>query len=370
MLTYRALQSNSETIACNIAAYIFQHPVRVSGSGKNQTCSVEKSDIDAGVLIMPFDQNVVSSFQAWRADMALMSGLKKRTAKYCGKQDSSTPLQAEKGSTSAVPLSALGPAGDALSLAQSVLGSFATQTETSAVAGTIEDQALINGVAGQLRVLGVQALTPGNYAPDALDGTDFEDSPFLNAFQQTLVIRDCMVDAAAKNPNDKTLAEQLAELNQFFAIFTESATKPTADTTPNGGTGTGATGKTATQTFSSGKSLAEILMADGLARLLGISADGKLAPTSPWRHILFLKALESGGTITRTGNILGTHVGYSGGSVVTFALIARGGALECSGNVFEYGGKIASKHFEETYRELPPDLTSQLVFTRGSCAVR
>src|SRR5215469_682041 len=92
MLTYRALQSNSETIACNIAAYIFQHPVRVSGSGKNQTCSVEKSDIDAGVLIMPFDQNVVSSFQAWRADMALMAGLKKRTAKYCGKQDSSTPL--------------------------------------------------------------------------------------------------------------------------------------------------------------------------------------------------------------------------------------------------------------------------------------
>jgi hypothetical protein len=41
--------------------------------------------------------------------------------------------------------------------------------------------------------------------------------------------------------------------------------------------------------------------------------------------------------------------------------------LECSGNVFDFGGSIPAKHLEQDLRSYSPDLSTQLVFSRGSC---
>jgi hypothetical protein len=110
-------------------------------------------------------------------------------------------------------------------------------------------------------------------------------------------------------------------------------------------------------------------LADGLAAKLGVDPDtGTLSPEdSAALHILLVKALESGGSVTRYSNVLGTKVSYSGGSVGTYALFSVDGDLECSGNVYEYGGSIKGKDFEEQLRGYNPDPAKQMVFLRHSC---
>jgi hypothetical protein len=112
-----------------------------------------------------------------------------------------------------------------------------------------------------------------------------------------------------------------------------------------------------------------VLLADGLAAKLGVEPEtGNLSPEdSASLHILLIKALESGGSVTRYSNILGTKVSYSGGSVGTYALFSIDGDLECSGNVYEYGGSIKGKDFKEQLRGYTPDPAKQMVFLRHSC---
>ena len=115
--------------------------------------------------------------------------------------------------------------------------------------------------------------------------------------------------------------------------------------------------------------LTAVLLADGLAAKLGVDPEtGNLSPEdSASLHILLLSALESGGAITRYSNILGTKISYSGGSVGTYALFSVDGDLQCSGNVYEYGGSIKGKDFEEQLRGYTPDPAKQMVFLRHSC---
>lgn len=67
-----------------------------------------------------------------------------------------------------------------------------------------------------------------------------------------------------------------------------------------------------------------------------VQADLKLKD-SDWR-VLAVKALESGGALITTANIFGSKVHFSGGAIATYALFGLEGSLECSGNVFDYGG--------------------------------
>ena len=113
--------------------------------------------------------------------------------------------------------------------------------------------------------------------------------------------------------------------------------------------------------------LAAILVADGLAQELGVDpSTGKMTKAGDWQHILLLKALESGGSITKTSNILGSRVRYSGGAVGTFALLTRDGILECSGNVFDFGGSVVS----EAFRARPAPLYARHLLAIGLSARR
>jgi hypothetical protein len=80
-----------------------------------------------------------------------------------------------------------------------------------------------------------------------------------------------------------------------------------------------------------------------------------------------LKALESGGSVTRYSNVLGTKVRFSGGFVGTYALFTTAGDLECSGNVYDFGGSIKAKNFQRDADKFKPDPSKQMIFQRGSC---
>jgi hypothetical protein len=59
---------------------------------------------------------------------------------------------------------------------------------------------------------------------------------------------------------------------------------------------------------------------------------------------------------------------YSGGSVGTYALFNLGGQLECSGNVYDYAGPIASGNFQKNLTSYKPNPGDEVIFQRGSCA--
>jgi hypothetical protein len=368
MLTYRALQSNSEAIGCDIAAYLDGVPATFTSSSSGSICSVTREGTGKpGVILLPFDTGLVDSFQLWRADMEIMHQLRRRAAPYC-----STTSQIQVGSRGVLgDIASATPAGGALGVAQGVFGMLATQAETSPVGGTIQDQAFMNAVARQLRNLDVSVLMPTAYRPYSLNGLDEAKSPFLASFGAFLTTRDCVIAAAKKNPADATLQGIGAEMNAFLTTLNGTTPpSPKSPATPSpgsGGTAPPAADGEAAQISSSSPLLA-ILSADGLAQKLGVDpASGQLPDHGDWPHILFLKALESGGSVMKTGNILGTRIQYSGGSVGTYALFATDSELECSGNVFDFGGTVSAKRFREGLRDYTPDPASQLAAMRGSC---
>jgi hypothetical protein len=324
MLTYRALQSNSEAIGCGIAAYLDGVPATFTSSSSGSICSVTREGTGKpGVIVLPFDTGLVDSFQLWRADVEIMHQLRHRAAPYC-----STTSQIQVGSRGVLgDIASATPAGGALGVAQGVFGMLATQAETSPVGGTIQDQAFMNAVARQLRNLDVSVLMPTAYRPYSLNGLDEAKSPFLASFGAFLTTHDCVIAAAKKNPADATLQGIGAEMNAFLTTLNGTTPSPKSSGGPSPGTGgsapPAADGEAAQ--ISSSSPLLAILAADGLAQKLGVDpASGQLPDHGDWPHILFLKALESGGT-------------------------------------------VSAKRFREGLRDYTPDPASQLAAMRGSC---
>jgi len=362
MLTYRALDSNGEAVACDVAGYLTGTAATFTGPSASPVCSVKVAPgTRTGLVLLPLDQNVIAGFQLWRADMEIMSELRNRSAKAC-------PEVHARGLTGAAAsvAAALTPAGTALGIAQGVVGMLASQADTSTVVGTIEDQAFMNGVARQLRVLGVSVLLPTAYHPYALNGLDPENSPFLANLDRFLASHDCMEGQDQSNKANKAI---LDEMDTFLSTLNGSApasSKPAAATAPAPSSSV-SSATTATpapvQSTVPQSSLTLVLMADGLARKLGVDPlNGTLAEHGDWQHILFVKALESGGAVQKLSNLFGTKIRYTGGSVGTYTLVDLTGELECSGNVFDFGGAAEADLHKFTF-----DPSSQVVFQRGSC---
>jgi hypothetical protein len=160
-------------------------------------------------------------------NMALMKQLRIRAAAYqCPK------TQPDK--TLSVPI--LDAATEAVALIQSVLGLFANSESVAGVQGTIQDQALMDGVARHLRGLKVPVLMPDTYAPYTLGGLDFKNSPFLSSLGNLMVCRVCL-QALLRDPDlqvtktdldnltaqRKTLSDQLEadqkEVKAGFRIY-------------------------------------------------------------------------------------------------------------------------------------------------------
>jgi len=386
MLTYRAVETNSLAVACDLAAYLYNVQPAIEKKEAGSTCRVGPSarQESIGIVVLPFDQTVADAFQLWRADMVIMKKLIERSSTVCGQ---AVGLGSGAATSIAGAAAALTPAGSALSLAQGVVGAFAQQTEVTPVIGTVQDQAFMDATGRQLKVLGFSVLLPGSYRPATLSGIDDQKSPFLREFRNFMAQRDCIVEMEEKKPADKTAPPGLRnEMDTFYNALigaAAAAQKPPASAVSSGSAGAtpvapgssgsaGTTGGGSVATAVGGQApakamgLTEILSVDGLAGDLGLDEQGSQKPTQ-WKHLLLLKALESGGTITRTSNILGSRVRYNGGAVGTFALFSFDGRLECSGNVFDFGGSVPAKHMAHEMQRYTPDLSSQVIFQTGAC---
>ena len=363
MLTYRALQSNSEAVACDIAAYLNGSTAAFKDPPADPVCDVNPGKTNATVVVLPFDSSEFADFQIWRADMATMERLLAEA--NCPKTD-------RGGIAQVVPQ---------IAAAQTVLSIMASAESTTPVSGTIHDQAFMNGVSRELEDLRVPVLMPSAFTPHSLTPLSESDSPFLAGLDRTLKARGCLEGLAAKdeNKNDKNIQRAISDIDDFLKTLTEStasvtksktqlADKPATENAPiQNPPAQQSTEVTPAPPASS--HLNAILLADGLAMRLGVKpATGKLSyDDAASMHILLLKALESGGSVTKNSNILFTRIRYSGGSVGTYALFKLDGSLECSGNVYEYGGSLRATHFQDELKNYNPNPAKQMVFLRHSC---
>jgi hypothetical protein len=360
MLTYRALEVNSEAVACDVAAFLNQTSPHFTSS----VCDV-KSSHNAGIVLLPFDKSTFADFQIWRSDMAAMDQLQHRAA------DLGCPTSTSRGAAPAAAASSalnLTPAGPMINAAQGVLGLLASEETTSPVKGTVEDQAFLNGVGRQLLALKVPVIMPTGYSPYSLLSLDRKNSPFLTSLDRTLKAEACLAALpAAKGDDGETIRGTIGEIEKFRNML-EDPTMPKTSGAPATKTAQSADAPatSATSTVSSDH-LQAVLFADGLAQALGLDGTGKIDNAVP-QHLLLLKALESGGTVSKNSNILGTKIRYSGGFVGSYALFTPEGDLECSGNVFEFGGSIKGKHFEKELNKYNLEPERQMIFQRGTCA--
>src|SRR5450432_2043657 len=74
MLTYRALESNGEAIACDVAAYLYGSKTDFKNLPTGAICNVgTNGPSNIGVIILPFDRSAFADFQIWRSDMQTMA---------------------------------------------------------------------------------------------------------------------------------------------------------------------------------------------------------------------------------------------------------------------------------------------------------
>jgi hypothetical protein len=389
MLTYRALESNGEAIACDVAAYLYNTKTDFKNLPGGAICNVGGSGSSAvGVIVLPFDRSVFSDFQIWRSDMQTMAEFEVRGANAC--KAPAPPTTAEgtqpnrpqgRGLTATTPattaaavggvMGAMTPAGAILSTGAGVLGLFAKNQESSPVGGTIEDQAFMDNVSRELRSVNISVLMPSVYSPFLLSSVDSQRSPFVNALDQLLHTRDCMVASKGKDDADVKNIEEFLNVLSGTTTPAKSGAPTSASANAAAAAAGGASATPAAQAAAPSQShLTAVLSADGLARRLGADpATGKIPDTAP-QHLLLVKALESGGSVNRSSSIFGSKMSYSGGSVGTYALFGLNGDLECSGNVYDYAGYLPVKNFQKKLRAYKPDPQSQVIFQRGACHAR
>ena len=375
MLTYRAMQSNTGAIACDIAAYINGTDATFTNPPAGSISDVRAGAKKASVVLLPFESSEFEDFQIWRADMATMAKLQRKAGEFGCSANSKGASSAASAAVSASPV------GPPLAVAQGVMALLASDQSSFSVGGTIHDQAFMNGVGRELQQLSVPVLMPTAYTPYSLGTLDRSNSPFLASLDRTMVARGCLEGLAA-NPDTKNkdnVQRAISDIQAFLDTLTEGAAsvskgaKTSADRPPDGSSsapdpeGTPRPAVSPAASYSS--HLSAVLMADGLAAKLGVNPEtGDLSSDDAASlHILLIKALESGGSVSRYSNIFGAKISYSGGSVGTYALFSLDGDLECSGNVYEYGGSIKGKNFQEELRNYKPDPAKQMVFLRHSC---
>jgi hypothetical protein len=379
MLTYRALETNSEAIACDVAAFLRGTTADFKNPSPGVACNISGMaagmGAKSGVIILPFDRSVYGDFQLWRSDMQTMAEFERRGAAACAAEASgpgapgaprgrgltSSASSASSGLTGA--MAALTPAGSALSTASGVLGLFASTHDAAPVGGTIEDQAFMDNVSRALRGLGVFVLMPSIYTPYGLTSIDAARSPFLTALDAVLHTRDCLV--ASKGAEDS----DVKNIDGFLAALSAAPAKPAASQPAAGasGSGGGGTGASMQSGEAAPSHLDSVLSADGLAQQLGADpVTGKIPDSAP-QHVLLIKALESGGSVNHASNILGSKMSYSGGSVGTYALFGLNGQVECSGNVYNYATTAPNEDFNKQLLNYAPDPAGEVIFSHGGC---
>jgi hypothetical protein len=179
MLTYRALESNSEAIACDVAGVINGTKPDFSHPSDGAPCTISANTPQATIVLLPFERTELEEFTQWRAAMVEMAALQGKAASLGCPKGAAT-----RAGTSTSALSSflsMSPAGPPLAMAQSVLALLESQETTTSVSGNVQDLAFINNVARHLEALHISVVMPSSYGPGTLSANDETRSPFWPA---------------------------------------------------------------------------------------------------------------------------------------------------------------------------------------------
>ncbi|MGA8109022.1 MAG: hypothetical protein WBD46_08560 [Acidobacteriaceae bacterium] len=365
MFTYQAVEGNSKVIACDIAQYLYGGSVQSPAPGSHAPCTVENASGTApGIILISSDTTLLSDFQLWRSDMAMMNSLEQRADQVCIAKTSApsttTDHPANQPGSGIQARGLLGsiladvtPAGAAASSMGTVLSMLGKSNSVMSVVGTVQDPALLNEVGRQLRALGVQVLIPEMYNPNALGPADYTHSPYMNNLQNLFATYD-KCDKAKASYTDKDAA-QTADMTSIItgidtflksAFSTEGAEIPggTKPVTPGANTA-------ASQPPASVSHFTTVLAADELAREMGFAGNGANGANATWQHLVWLQALESGGSVNKQSSLFGTKVLFGGGAVDTYSVFRLDGQLVCSGNVYSFQPPVKMDDLQKTFQK-------------------
>jgi len=341
MLTYTAMDAEATALTCGIGRNV---------GAADSACNPQAiTGPPVGVVVITGDSSALSEFQLWRTDISTMDMLTIRASHYC--QQGGGERAATSKTTLSGTIMSMFPESQVAEYAASLLSATA---ETKPLEGNILDQTLVNDVAGHLRALGIDVVIPDHYMPNSLSTIDVVHSPFLSKYSALIKARGCVASAPMQNAAPAAEpgtagtgeADGHAEADKHAITaaidgFLKSLTEPDIFDVPKPPPGAPPEAKAPVISH-----LNAVLRADGLAQELdAASPDARSGANGVW-YVLSLTALESGGTLLKSGNaITGTKTSYSGGAVGTYALFHLNGNIACSGVFFNYE---------------PPTLTSKI----------
>jgi hypothetical protein len=360
MFTYKAVEANSKVIACDIAQYLYGGSLQSAGAGSHTPCAVQNSSgTPQGIILMSSGSTLLPDFQLWRSDMAMMNSLETRADQVCVAKPQNAPAAGGAPPPAIGTRGLLGsiladatPAGAAASSAGQVLGMMASTQSVMSVVGTVQDPALMNEVARQLRALNVQVLVPEMYSPNSLGGADYSQSPYMNNLQKLFAAYDkCDKAKSSYGPNSGESAD-ITSISITIDAFLKSAFATSGPEVP------GATKSETPGANTAGSSQAAsmshftaVLTADELAREMGFTGNGAGGANPTWQHVLWLQALESGGSVNKTSNLFGSKVTFGGGAVDTYSVFRLDGQVVCSGNVYNFQPPVKLADLQKTFQK-------------------
>jgi len=347
MLTYAALERISEAIAEEIAPHV--------------------NDRNSSVIVLSSNSKLLADITRWRAEMAAMDSFRARA------DNLGLNLETAGGDLPALNLTS---ACQALSLARTVLS---TSESASPAGGTVQDQAFFDAVARQLRISGVSVLMPDTYLPSTLSLADNQSYLILSKLADMETLRselrvklleiELQQAAEAKQPQKASPLDSsqptaslkprprlphpvvidearriLSNIEAYLPTMlgaesvSESASDLSKESPHSLGDASRDTRKGTVLLPFPTSHLASLLSADLFVQTLR---------TTNATHVLWLKTLESGGSVIKRERFLRSNVWYSGGAIGTYALFDLQGRLECSGNVYDYGGPIQVRDFRK-----------------------
>jgi hypothetical protein len=286
-------------------------------------------------------------------------------------------------------LESTGPAG-IQTLVQTIATVGAVTESVAPAPGGLNDTSLINLIANGL----TQRLPQGNvYVPSmyppalinhsfgswSLIGTSIgklEESRknLYAAADAKILSKQCQytIKDSKGNPtkyNQATINQITAEVTAASSLVDTFETslfggQAPPSTAQSGGSGTpaaGGPGSTSAQAQSalasapSGTTLQQLLYADLLLRRLGATPEQPvLDPSKPY-YLISVHSLESGGnTLTKSNQLAGGHLFFSGTAVSTFSLFKPDGSTICSGISYGYRGFVAEDRMTAAINDQQP----------------
>lgn len=374
MFTYKAVEHNSAVIACDTAQYLLHGEVTDAPAGSHAPCIIGGASARPGIVLVSSGSTLLTDFQSWRADMAAMQGLVAHATQTCvaapekATEPSQPPpphIQARGLLSSA--LASIDPT-EAVSAAGEVMQMFSSNQAVTSVTGTVQDPALMNEVARQLRALNVQVLIPELYNPYALGAIDYAHSPYMQNLQSVFDAYDKCSGAKAGYAPTAPQAASIDTVLTAIQAFLKQAFAAPASRPSSGSDSTDQAAQTRGTPSNPPSHFASVLAADELAKRIGFSSTGAPDSNSPWHNLLWVKALESGGSVTKQSNFFGTKVLFGGGAVDTYSVFSLEGDLVCAGNVYSFQQPVNVKDVQSAVNTPSPDPPAKWMSEHSTCA--